>query len=111
MGYQTPEWSWEHLLLRDGCRDSIRDFWSRTNKQPHKKYYPDPEGKHRCTVCAKTYKRAQDLKAHKTRTRHHEEQRTKVTKTATIDAILEKRKAMQDLLPRVKWENNEAANT
>ena len=29
-GYEEPEWSREHLLLRDGCRDTIRDFWSRT---------------------------------------------------------------------------------
>ena len=40
-GYQTSEWSREHLLLRDGCRDSIREFWSRAGKQSNKKYYPD----------------------------------------------------------------------
>ena len=72
-GYQMSEWSREHLLLRDGCRDSIREFWSRTGKQPNKKYYPDPEGKHRCTICGKPYKRARDLKAHRTRMKHHEE--------------------------------------
>ena len=26
-GYEEPEWSREHLLLRDGCHDDIRDFW------------------------------------------------------------------------------------
>ena len=104
-GYQTPEWSREHLLLRDGCRDSIREFWSRTGKQPNKKYYPDPEGKHRCTICGKPYKRAQDLNAHRTRMKHHEAQRVKVTHTAKVDAIQQKRKAMQNLLPKVKWED------
>ena len=110
-GYPTPEWSREHLLLRDGCRDSIRDFWSRTGKRPNQKYFPDPEGKHRCTICAKEYKRAQDLKAHRTRTKHYEEQRAKITATATVDAILHKRKAMQDQLPKVKWDEHEASNT
>ena len=110
-GYETPEWSREHLLLRDGCRDSIREFWSRTGKQPNKKYYPDPEGKHRCTICGKPYKRAQDLKAHRTRMKHHEAQRVKVTDTAKVDAIQQKRKAMQNLLPKVKWEDTEADNT
>ena len=110
-GYQMPEWSREHLLLRDGCRDSIREFWSRTGKQPNKKYYPDPEGKHRCTICGKPYKRTQDLKAHRTRMKHHESQRVKVTDTAKVDAIQQKRKAMQNLLPKVKWEDIEADNT
>ena len=110
-GYPTPEWSREHLLLRDGCRDSIRDFWSRTGKRSNKKFYPDPGNKYRCTICGKAYKRAQDLKAHRTRTKHYEEQTTKVTATAAVDAVLQKRKKMQDLLPKVKWEDKEASNT
>ena len=71
--YQTSEWSREHLLLRDGCRDSIRDFWSRTGKHPNKKFYSDPEGKYRYTICGKTYKRTQYLKTHRTKKKHHEE--------------------------------------
>ena len=51
------------------------------------------------------------MKAHKTRSKHHEEQREKVTKTATVDAILKKRKAMQDQWPKVKWEDIESENT
>ena len=96
------------LSLRNG----IHFFYNfGSGKKPNKKYYPDPEGKHRCTICGKPYKRAQDLKAHRTRMKHHEAQRVKVTDTAKVDAIQQKRKAMQNLLPKVKWEDIEADNT
>ena len=26
-GYPEPEWNREHLLVRDGCIDKIKDFW------------------------------------------------------------------------------------
>ena len=75
-GYDEKEWEREHLLVRDGCGDTIRAFWATTGLLPCKQYYPDPESKHRCTVCCKTYARAQDLKAHKTRTGHHDDKQT-----------------------------------
>ena len=55
-GYPEPEWERENLLLRDGCQDEIRDFWSRTGLQPSKEYYPTPDGSHKCTVCGRAYK-------------------------------------------------------
>ena len=63
----------------------------RTNKQPTKKYYPDPEGKHRCVICDKPYKRAQDVTTHRTTMKRHEEKRTKVTATTMVDVILQKK--------------------
>ena len=57
----------------------------------------------RCTVCVKAFKRAQDLKAHRTREGHHEEKTHKTTATAKKDAKLAKRKRMQALLPKAKW--------
>ena len=65
-------------------------------------YYPDPEGNHRYTICGKSYKRTQDLKAHRTRMKHHETQRVNVTETMKVDVIQKKRTSMQDLLPKVK---------
>ena len=63
----------------------------------------DPRGKHRCTICCKTYKRAQDLKAHRTRTGHFDSKKEKVTQTAEADAVTQKRKDMQNALPKVHW--------
>ena len=109
-GYDEKEWEREHLLVRDGCGDTIRAFWTTTGLLPCKQYYPDPESKHRCTVCCKTYARAQDLKAHKTRTGHHDDKQTRVTKTAFYDAEEDKRKKMQNELPRAKWGDLPADN-
>ena len=111
VGYDVPDWQPEHLLLRDGCRDSIREFWSSTHRNPSKEYYADPDGKHRCTICCKTYKRDQDLKAHRTRTGHFEDKKdNKVTKTATTDAVMQKRKVMQSKLSKVCWGEREVDN-
>ena len=60
-GYEVPEWSREHLLRRDGCHDAIRDFWVSSGLAPEKEFYPD-KANNRCDVCAKTYRRRQDLR-------------------------------------------------
>ena len=91
-GYEEEEWSRENLLIRDGCMDSIRNFWATSGLNPTKEFYADPEGAHRCTVCNKTFKRAQDLKTHRTRMKHWDENRSKITRTAVVDAVLSKRK-------------------
>ena len=109
-GYEQPEWEREHLLRRDGCHAAIRSFWTRSGLSPDKKYYED-ESAHRCDVCARAYKRKQDLKAHRTRTGHHfQQQQDKVTATATSAAKLKKRTDMQDKLPKVRWGDLEADN-
>ena len=89
-GYEEPEWSREHLLLRDGCNDIIRDFWSTSGLNPNKQFYADNSA-NRCPICAKTYKRPQDLKAHQTRTGHKHAKTYKVTDTAFVDAVVNKR--------------------
>ena len=43
--------------------------------------------------------------------KHHEEQRKKITATAAVDAVQQKRKIMQNMLPKVKWGDIEAENT
>ena len=85
-GYEEPEWERGHLLLRDGCRDSIRDFWDKSGLSPCEEFY-DVEHVNKCEVCGKEFKRAQDLKAHKTRKKHHFEQIRKVSGTAKKEAI------------------------
>ena len=109
-GCEKPEWSREHLLRIDGCQDSIKVFWAETGLSPTQKFYRSPDNEHRCAVCAKTYKRAQDLKAHKTRQKHHFDNTPRVTTTAIKDATLAKRKEMQQALPKVKWGTRETQN-
>ena len=109
-GYVEPEWSREHLLRRDGCHAAIRDFWISSGLSPEKKFYPDKTC-NRCDVCARVYRRKQDLKAHQTRTGHHfQKQKRHVTKTAIAAATVEKRKGMQQNRPKVKWGSAEADN-
>ena len=102
-----PDWQREHLLNRDGCQQSIRNFWAKSGLNPNKPFYPDPDQAHRCRTCGKCYSRAQDLKAHYTRTGHDKDNSETTTATAERDAITEKRKEMQKLLPKVKWGNTE----
>jgi hypothetical protein len=108
-GYDEPEWNREHLLLLDNCHDSISDFWAETELNPAKEYYPDPDGSFRCEVCGQQYKRAQDLKAHKTKKGHHEEEK-KSTLTAKIDAKEEAYKKQQEKLPTVDWGDKRSKN-
>ena len=54
-GYEVPEWERGQLLIKDGCNDAIRQFWLDSGLTPCKDYYPDPENKHRCEICAKTF--------------------------------------------------------
>ena len=109
-GYEKPEWEREHVLRRDDCQDAIRVFWAKTGLNPTRDFYPDATGKHRCTIYNKTYSRLQDLKVHRTRSGYKIETTPKRTKTTVRDAVFEKRKEMQKLLPTVKWGNLEAKN-
>ena len=107
-GHEVPEWEREHLLLRDGCRDSIRNFWQKSGLSPCREFYDVAQ--HKCEVCGREYKRAQDLKAHKTRQRHHFEQITKVSGTAKKEAIKAKHEEAQEQLPTAKWGEDPADN-
>ena len=57
-GYTEEDDSWvtEHSLLRDGCKDSIDEFWLRTGINPAQDYFPDPDGRPRCWMCGYTCK-------------------------------------------------------
>ena len=75
-GYPVLEWNREHLMLRDVCRDTIRSFWEKSDLSPAQEFYKSEANK--CEVCGKEFKRAQDLKVHKTRTKHHNTTSTKL---------------------------------
>ena len=93
----------EHLLRRDDCGEIILSFWTRSDLQPNAPYHPDPDDHHRRGTCGKKYARAQDLKAHRTRTGHKDIGDIKITKTAVEAAKVVKRKVQQSLLPKVMW--------
>ena len=110
-GYEEPEWNRGHLLERDGCTDSIRSFWVKSGLSPCKEFYDiEDEDEHRCEVCAKTYKRAQDLKAHKTRAKHHYHQMIKVSGQAKKEAVKIKKEEAQAKMATVKWGEEPVAN-
>ena len=100
----------EHLLKRDKCHEAIRSFWAASGLLPTRDFYPDSQGKNRCTVCARTFARPQDLKVHRKRKGHYDHKQHKKTRTAVIDATTAKRKEQQKLLQKVKWGEEEAEN-
>ena len=63
----------------------------------------DPTGKHRCTVCGKTYSRVQDLKTHKTSQNYHERKQPVLTHTRQSWTPFCKKKKIQNYLPKVGW--------
>ena len=69
-GYEQPEWQPEQLLRRDGCHAAIRDFWCKSGLTPDKEFYVDNDN-FRCCVCARLYKRWQDIKVHQTKTKNY----------------------------------------
>ena len=56
------------------------------------------------------YSRSQDLKAHKTKKRHHYHQIIKVSGTAKKAVVHEKMEEAQDNLPTAKWGDEPAKN-
>ena len=78
-GYEKPEWEREHLLHKDDCYGC---FWTTSGLKSNTEFYPDPDGRHRYSICSKTYKREQDLKAHRTRVGHNDHKKHITTRTA-----------------------------
>ena len=77
--------------------ESIREFWSDSVMNPCQQYHLDPEGRHRCAVCYKVYKRTQDPKSHKTKSDHYNSKINNTTNIAVVDATLEKKKGRTSL--------------
>lgn len=92
---------------RDGCHEVVWEFWSHPGLNPCARYIHDKDDKRRWAVCCKVYKRAQGLKAHKTRMRHHHCKVHKVMQTVVADAIVRKRIEEQTDMSKVKWGEEE----
>ena len=87
----------------------ISGSWISSALAPEKEFYPDKVNNW-SDVCAKTYRRRQDLKTQKRVTSHFLKHKTHVTKTAVAAVIAEKRKKMQNSWPKVKWGSVEVDN-
>ena len=77
---------------------------------PHKEFYPDPEGLNRHTVCLKTFKRPQDLKTHRTKTKHYDDSQKKMSPVAARKTKEAKKEVMQEKMSKVKWGETPAKN-
>ena len=104
-------WELEHMLLQDGCKPTIDEYWLRTGGNPAQDFHPDPDGKRRCWVCGWTSKSndARYLKAHLTRT-NHKWSTKRAHLTAKKDVKRDKLKERQDSLPKVRWGEQEVSN-
>ena len=105
-------WQSGHMLMEDGCMESIKEFWIKSGKNPAQDYYPPPDGKSRCWICAWTCKKPDDgryLKAHLTRSGHWwDAQRAHVT--AKKDIKRDKIEQRQETMAPVKWGDKEVRN-
>ena len=61
-------WMPERSLVKQGCKESIKDFWRNNNVCPSTDFIADPDDMWRCWCCGKAYKQESTLKAHITRT-------------------------------------------
>ena len=101
----SDSWEPEHMLLEDGCKPTIDEFWLRSKKNPANAFYPEPNDRPRCWVCgwasAKSDKQ-RVLKCHLTRKKHWwSTDRARLT--AKKDVHRDKLEDRQKQLPKVNW--------
>ena len=103
LGYDDEEDTWEpeRSLSKQGCQDSIAEFWRDSGLNPGADFIPDPAGVWRCYTCGKGYKQERTLKAHITRTH---KKRQWHGSTADKDTRVDKLKKLQQQLPRVTFD-------
>ena len=107
-GYPDSEedtWESEKMLLEDGCREAIEDFWGNTNTPRTLDFYPDKDGHPRCWMCGwicKKNKAPRFLNAHVTRSKHSwSKKRAHLQARKDIEKV--KLESRQDELEKVFW--------
>ena len=99
-------WMPEDLLIKDGCRESIKSFWSSSQLNPSLEFYPGPDGDHRCWMCgwrSSAENKKAGLRTHIRRAKH-EWKKQRARKMTTKDAWKEKADEIQNKLERhVRW--------
>ena len=60
-------WEAERSLVRQGCEQTIKNFWDNNNLNPSAEFIADPDDVWRCWTCGRGYKTERALSAHITR--------------------------------------------
>ena len=107
-------WVPEDPLIQDGCTEAIKDFWTKSGKNPALDYYADPDGDvgMRCWMCGwKSNKRnkIRGLQMH-IRRKDHKWNKKRAQQTERRDVKRKMLEAMQKLLPKVCWGELEVDN-
>ena len=101
----SDSWEPEHMLLEDGYKPTIDEFWLRSAKKPASDFHPEPDNKHRCWVCgwaSKNSSKLRMLKCHLTREKHWwSTDRARLT--AKKDLCRDKLEERQKKLQKVRW--------
>ena len=97
--------------MRDGCTESIKDFWTRTGKNPTLDFYPDKDGDPgmRCWMCgwkSDKQNKARGLQMH-IRRKGHKWDKKRVHLTERRDIKYDKLEKLQAQLPQVFWGNTD----
>ena len=101
----SDSWEPEHMLLEDGCKPTIDEFWLRSKRNPASAFYPEPEDRPRCWVCGWTSNKSNKprvLKCHLTRKKHWWSS-SRARLTAKKDVRRDKLEEKQKALPKIKW--------
>ena len=109
---EKDTWEPEFLLLEDGCKQAINEFWLSTGLCPARDFYEDKDTAHRCWVCGwATNSGERYLKTHLTRRKHYwSHQDDRPCNTARKDIRHDKLKRRQQELPKVRWGEKEVDN-
>ena len=89
---KKDSWEPERSLAKQGCEESIQEFWKNSKVCPSVEFVADPEDVWRCWKCGKGYSFETSLKSHITR--NHPAQKEH-SQTAEKDARNQQRKDVQ----------------
>ena len=109
---EEDTWEPEHLLLRDGCKESVDAFWAQSGLNPAQPFHDDAEGRPRGWICGWASKSMEPLylKAHIKRARHAW-CRKRAHGTAKKDVLHDRHQEVQKQRGNVCWGDKEVVNT
>ena len=101
-------WEPERSLTRQGCEETIKEFWDNSSLNPNTDFIADPDDVWRCWTCGRGFKSHRDLSSHITRT--HPKKQPHRGSTADNDTRLQMHKAAQERKDHVVCDGKEIEN-